>query len=670
MVERPRLGGLVAVASTYVSFLLWAQFGFVTLVRERLAAPVAPEAVRAAMVAMGLAGLVASVATGGLLRRVPALWLVRTGLAAVAFAALAALGCRSVPAFAAVAAATGAATGLLTVALAAGLAAWVPVRHGGLGLGCATGVAYFACNVPAVFEAPPLAQALGVALVCLAALFALAPLRPGADRRGRASSGRGAAIRLLPIVAALFALVWIDSAAFATIQARPDLAVGTWGTANGKLLLGAAHLAAAVAAGALIDAGALLPVLAGTAGLFALALPAIEAGVAGAPWWAVLYAAGISAYSTALVAFPSGLAGPVAGRWPPRRRAALLYGVAGWIGSALGVGMAEDLRRIPVAAVAVAVAVVWLGCGLARPGGSAGGAAGILRRATALWGPTLALAALLALGIGMTREPTDARSLLPATPEPPIARGRRVYVAEGCIQCHSQYVRADPTTGDSARWGPHRPIDRRERPPLLGVRRQGPDLANVGARRSAPWQRAHLIDPRAFDPGSRMPAYGHLFAAGRTEGDDLVAYLGTLGSAGGGGMDPLRSRAEQLLPGPAEHVRLSADPAGAAAEGARLFARYCAVCHGESGRGDGPLAATLASPAERRVMDLAKGPLWSVTRGVEGATRQSVRRELERTILFGLPGTSMPGHESLLPEQVAALALHVEALAASGGSAR
>ena len=31
-------------------------------------------------------------------------------------------------------------------------------------------------------------------------------------------------------------------------------------------------------------------------------------------------------------------------------------------------------------------------------------------------------------------------------------RGRHVYIAEGCINCHSQYVR--PNTTDVAMWGP------------------------------------------------------------------------------------------------------------------------------------------------------------------------------------------------------------------------
>jgi cytochrome c oxidase cbb3-type subunit 2 len=465
-------------------------------------------------------------------------------------------------------------------------------------------------------------------------------------------------------VAAFLALVWIDSAAFAAIQQRPDLAAATWGTASGKLAIGAAHLLAAVAAGALLDAGRLLPLLAGSAGIFALALPAIESGAGSHPtWgrlWGLLYACGISAYSTALVTWPGrigrkvGQGGEPPAGMPPRWRAALLYGVAGWLGSALGVGMAEDLRRIPTAAVAAAVAVVWIACALLRRG----------RHLWRVWGPTLGLTLLFCGAVLAVRAATTGPDPTGVRRDPDVERGRRVYIAEGCIHCHSQYVRP-PAEGngiDEARWGPPRALDRGERPPLVGVRRQGPDLTNVGARRSAAWQRAHLIDPRALDPGSRMPSYAHLFREAEpkggqdgpertpSRGDDLVAYLGSLGSPA------VIGAGAALLPGPAEHAGASA------ARGERLFGRYCAACHGEGGRGDGPLAEELASPAERRVMDLGKGPLWSVTRGVDGADEESERRELARTIGFGLPGTSMPGHESLTRQQIADLARFVEGL--------
>ena len=66
-----------------------------------------------------------------------------------------------------------------------------------------------------------------------------------------------------------------------------------------------------------------------------------------------------------------------------------------------------------------------------------------------------------------------------------IERGRQVYIAEGCISCHSQYVR--PNSSDVLMWGPAETIEelRQQTPPLIGNRHQGPDLSEVGGRRSA-----------------------------------------------------------------------------------------------------------------------------------------------------------------------------------------
>lgn len=138
-------------------------------------------------------------------------------------------------------------------------------------------------------------------------------------------------------------------------------------------------------------------------------------------------------------------------------------------------------------------------------------------------------AALLLLALVLSASAQDAGL---------IRRGREVYIAEGCIHCHSQYVR--PGTADEERWGPVRPLaeSERQRPPLFGNRRQGPDLQNVGARRTAEWQRLHLQAPRAVIPGSRMPSYAHLFGPGpANDGEALLAYLASLGvvPAPGGG---------------------------------------------------------------------------------------------------------------------------------------
>lgn len=110
-----------------------------------------------------------------------------------------------------------------------------------------------------------------------------------------------------------------------------------------------------------------------------------------------------------------------------------------------------------------------------------------------------------------------------------VTLGRHVYVAEGCIHCHSQYLR--PGTTDEAWWGePRDPeFSRAQIPSLIGNRRQGPDLMNTGRRLPRDWQRQHLKDPRSVAPASRMPSYAHLFADDDPRGEALLDYLASLG---------------------------------------------------------------------------------------------------------------------------------------------
>jgi len=71
------------------------------------------------------------------------------------------------------------------------------------------------------------------------------------------------------------------------------------------------------------------------------------------------------------------------------------------------------------------------------------------------------------------------------------------------------------------------------------------------------------------------------------------------------------------------------------ASGETIFVTHCAVCHGESGRGDGPTAASLAmKPAdlhESHVQDLTDGGLFYI-------------------ITKGRAGTPMPAWEDILDE--------------------
>ncbi|MDY7095349.1 MAG: cbb3-type cytochrome c oxidase subunit II, partial [Acidobacteriota bacterium] len=378
---------------------------------------------------------------------------------------------------------------------------------------------------------------------------------------------------------------------------------------------------------------------------------------------------GISFYSVALVVYP-GAAPAAEGLVPPRWRAGLGFGIAGWLGSALGVGMAQDLHHVPRPFLLAAGALLLVAWGLSHGrrlkalrslhGWTlAGLAAGLL--AAFYLALTLTVLERAGEGSGPGAEASSAglsstslSSMGPYSSDPKLVRqGRRIYIQEGCINCHSQYVRPETVDGDL--WGPHRALDRSQKPPLPGNRRQGPDLSTVGARRNAQWQRLHLRAPRSVVPASRMPSYEHLFAGDGRRGEALVAYLGSLGADG----------AQERWAAVAQNAPTVASRPGSVPAGRKLFQRWCAACHGATGAGDGPLAPELHRPA----LNLTKDGFWWMGRpgseaavGIDAAAQE--RQFLARTIVYGLEGTAMAGHEYLTDRQVADLVAFVRTLPA------
>jgi len=120
----------------------------------------------------------------------------------------------------------------------------------------------------------------------------------------------------------------------------------------------------------------------------------------------------------------------------------------------------------------------------------------------------------------------------------------------------------------------------RDRYPCLGCHqlqdvggRIGPDLTEVRSRRSPAFVYAMITDPQRMSPGTVMP----LVPMPRGAAEQLASYL--LQGTGPGPSEPLRR------PGPA--TGLPEGDAGA------LYGRFCAACHGATGRGDGANAAYL-----------------------------------------------------------------------------
>ena len=588
-----RAAGVVAMV--YAHFLIFAQFAWVELMRGAGGTATSEKVALGAMAAAGIAAgfLVARRNTGP--------FVLQLSFLAAALSAALAPWAASMPFAIIISLLTGASIGTMTITLATLLPRWCGLAWTGLG----TGLGYALCNLPPVFLSSPSQQATaGVVFAVVGALLvprrAAVPVRPPAAPRSRG---------IVAVVLAFTALVWMDSAAFFIIQHERDLKSATWG--EPMLWRNAAvHLAVALAAGLLLRRR-FNAVLGAAWAILAVAALAVNyadtRGLAG--WW---YPAGVSLYSTALVAWP----GFFSANPDPKviaRRAAWLYAVAGWFGSANGIGMVQSLHHVPTAFI--------VGAGLVI--------AGALYFGRRRWPSAVALASVVALA--------SAKPAAPKSTATAVERGRAVYLAEGCIHCHSRYVR--PGSPDIALWGPASDPAAvlAEKPVLIGNRRQGPDLANVGVRRSEAWLKLHFLQPRDFAAGSPMPSYAHLFRD--TRGDDLIAFLRDVPA------ETMQARA-------AAAFTWTPSPATAIPDGAPLYNYHCALCHGPVGHGDGKLAPLLA----KRPVDLDLGPFIWTPAGPDLETR------VARVIKHGIPGTDMPGHETLGDAEVIALARYVRYL--------
>lgn len=229
--------------------------------------------------------------------------------------------------------------------------------------------------------------------------------------------------------------------------------------------------------------------------------------------------------------------------------------------------------------------------------------------------------------------------------------GRQFYQANGCMYCHSQYVRPqDWDYGNSrvAQAGDYL----EDTPPFLGSERQGPDLSQEGGLRSDDWHRAHFTNPRFTRPDSIMPPFVWL---GDTAITTLTAYIQSLG---GKEADPRMERQwfwktkaqAAYTSGPDANLKWLHDnvprpwmelpnpyPADEVAlkRGEAIFASFCIGCHGPVGDGKGP-AEPFIQPPPFNFTYLRKwnGPIggmiyYQVMNGITGTAMPSFKTELE-----------------------------------------
>jgi hypothetical protein len=328
---RGLVAATIAVAATYAYFLVFAQFG---LLRALMTAPGAGDAfVQPVMATMGVAGIAGSVLMAAVFNPRRARNLMTAGFAMAGAAAALSVAVSTPGGFLPVAALTGFGTGMITVGLAAMLRRETGAPWLGRCLGLGTGLAYALCNVPGIFAAAAKTQALLGAAAALTGLLATRCFARSAVETTEPGA-HYTRLWMATWVAVLFALVAADSGMFHHIQHTPELKAVTWTEASQLWLNAGSHLAAGMLAGWVFDRGR----FGATMLVAALALAGggmlvfTGHGTMGAP----LYAAAVSAYSAGLVFYParSGRVG----------LAALVYAVAGWAGTALGIGLAEQWR--------------------------------------------------------------------------------------------------------------------------------------------------------------------------------------------------------------------------------------------------------------------------------------------------------------------------------------
>jgi cytochrome c oxidase cbb3-type subunit 2 len=192
------------------------------------------------------------------------------------------------------------------------------------------------------------------------------------------------------------------------------------------------------------------------------------------------------------------------------------------------------------------------------------------------------------------------------------AEGHRLYVANGCSYCHSQFVRAI----DSG-LGAERIAERGDyyqyNPAILGTERTGPDLSQAGGEHPDDWHLAHFTNPRYTRPVSLMPSWEFL---GRRDIDRLTAYVQSLGGKDADYRVARQNRWKSpalaaYKAGPDKNVEwlhanvpavwrpmpnpYPATPADLA-RGKKVYQQYCINCHGPMGDGLGAGAAYMDPP--------------------------------------------------------------------------
>ncbi len=228
--------------------------------------------------------------------------------------------------------------------------------------------------------------------------------------------------------------------------------------------------------------------------------------------------------------------------------------------------------------------------------------------------------------------------------------GRKIYLKNGCVYCHSQSIR-------SIDWG--HGADRiaqsgdyvADEPVALGSQRTGVDLSQEGGEHPDDWHIAHFINPRYTRPSSIMPPFEWM---GMDRLNTLTQYLQSLGHKNADRrMERQRHwKAESIKAyeaGPDANAKWLSDivpwgwrdipnpyPTTEASlqRGQKIYQNFCIGCHGPVGDGMGPAQPWIYPPPLNFTIlkdrAISGGILYyQIMNGITGTAMPYFKRDLE-----------------------------------------
>jgi len=228
--------------------------------------------------------------------------------------------------------------------------------------------------------------------------------------------------------------------------------------------------------------------------------------------------------------------------------------------------------------------------------------------------------------------------------------GRKIYIANGCVYCHTQSVRAFDWGMGSERIAQAGDYIADE-PIQLGSQRTGVDLSQEGGEHPDDWHHAHFINPRYTRPSSIMPPFQWL---GTERINTLTQYVQSLGlKMADTRMERQRHWKKESIAayeaGPDANVRWLGDhvpegwhrvpdpyPTSKASllRGHKIYQYFCLGCHGPVGDGMGLAQAWIYPPPLNFTIlkgrEISGGILYyQIMNGITGTAMPYFKRDLE-----------------------------------------